>query len=183
MSLRIVPITWHQAQEIIVAWHRTHPYPPRGLRFCIGAVQGDVLVGILTAGRPVSRNLDDGLTLEVTRTATDGSRNANSKLYGAAAQAAKALGYGRVVTYTQEGEGGASLRAAGFTLAAKRPATKGWDRPSRPRDELGTEGVDRFLWVRVCNEDARPWLMPAVPVGAGGRQLGMFDLGSQEEAS
>lgn len=33
----------------------------------------DVLVGVAVVGRPVARLLDDGLTLEVTRVATDGT--------------------------------------------------------------------------------------------------------------
>ncbi|MER6082978.1 XF1762 family protein [Streptomyces sp. NPDC001833] len=41
---------------------------------------------------PAARHLDDGTTLEVTRTASDGTRNANSPLYGASWRAAKALG-------------------------------------------------------------------------------------------
>jgi len=51
--------------------------------------------------------------VEVTRVATDGTPNACSLLYAAAWQAAKALGYRTLLTYTQKGESGASLRAAG----------------------------------------------------------------------
>ncbi|MDX3714967.1 hypothetical protein PV733_39795 [Streptomyces europaeiscabiei] len=40
-------------------------------------------------GRPVARHLDDGTTVEVTRTASDGAHNANSLLYGASWRAAK----------------------------------------------------------------------------------------------
>src|SRR2546430_10749806 len=43
-------------------------------------------------GRPVARHLDDGWSLEVTRTVTDGTPNANSLLYGASWRAAKAMG-------------------------------------------------------------------------------------------
>lgn len=97
-------------------------------------------------GRPVARNYDDGLTLEVNRTATDGTKNANSCLYGAAWRAAKALGYQRLITYTQEGESGASLRAAGWRVLAERKERKGWSVPSRPREDRGTDGVQRLLW-------------------------------------
>jgi hypothetical protein len=83
-------------------------------KFCIGAADDeDVLRGVVVVGRPVARMLDDALTLEVTRTATDGTRNACSLLYAAAWRAAKALGYQRLVTRTQRGETGASLGAAG----------------------------------------------------------------------
>lgn len=97
-------------------------------------------------GRPVSRHFDDGLTLEVNRTATDGTANANSMLYGAAWRAAKALGYQRLVTYTQATEPGSSLRAAGWSVVAERRERKGWTTPSRPRDGRGNDGVQRTLW-------------------------------------
>jgi hypothetical protein len=127
-------------------WHRHHG-PPAGCKFCIGVADDqDVLRGVVIVGRPVARLLDDGLTLEVTRTATDGTRNACSLLYAAAWRASKALGYRRLVTYTQRGETGASLRAAGWRVIAQRPPHAGWDRPSRPRQLRGTEGIPRTLW-------------------------------------
>ena len=54
-------------------------------------------------------------TAEVTRLATDGSRNACSILYAAAARAADAMGFNRIQTFTLPEEGGASLRASGWT--------------------------------------------------------------------
>ncbi len=105
-----------------------------------------MLIGVAIVGRPVARHLDDRQTLEVTRTATDGTHNANSALYGAAWRATKALGYTRLITYTQDGEGGASLRAAGYRVVAQRPPRPGWDRPSRPRTPTGTENIQRTLW-------------------------------------
>ena len=45
------------------------------------------LAGVAIVGRPVSRYLDNGLTLEVNRLCTDGTKNACSFLYGAAARA------------------------------------------------------------------------------------------------
>lgn len=146
MSLRIVPVTWQDACGFIGMWHRHHR-PPRGHKFCLGvADELDILRGVATVGRPVPRAYQDGLTLEVNRTATDGARNANSMLYGACWRAAKALGYRRLITYTQDGESGASLRAAGYRVIAQRPARKGWDMPSRPRIATGTEGIPRTLW-------------------------------------
>jgi len=78
--------------------------------------------------------------------ATDGTPNACSMLYAACWRAAKALGYRRLVTYTQDGETGASLRAAGWHVIAARPPRPGWDRPSRPRHDLGTAHMPRTLW-------------------------------------
>lgn len=64
----------------------------------------------------------------------------------AARRACFALGYRRLVTYTQAGESGASLRGAGWRVMAERPGRRGWDTPSRPRAETGTEGFPRTLW-------------------------------------
>jgi hypothetical protein len=115
--------------------------------FAVGAADDDgVLHGVAVVGRPIARLFDNGQTLEVTRTAADGTRNCNSLLYGAAWRAAKALGYTRLITYTQAGETGASLRAAGWRVLAERPANPGWDRPSRPRTATGTEAIPRTLW-------------------------------------
>ena len=126
-------------------WHRHHE-PPRGFLWAHGVADGDLLVGVAIVGRPVAREFDDGLTVEVTRTATDGTKNANSMLYGTVARAAYAKGYRRVVTYTQEGESGASLRAAGYRVVAERPARAGWTTPSRPREDRGVDEIPRTLW-------------------------------------
>lgn len=145
MSLHLVPITFADACGFVEMWHRHH-VPPRGHKFSVGVADGGLLRGVAIVGRPVARGFDDGLTLEVTRTATDGTKNANSMLYAAAWQAAKGMGYRRLVTYTQEGESGASLRGAGFRVVAERRPRPGWNVPSRPRELNGTEGIARTLW-------------------------------------
>lgn len=149
-GLHVVPISYAEASAFVDDWHR-HNRAPRGHKFSIGvATEDGTLVGVAMVGRPVARHYDDGATLEVNRTATDGTPNANSMLYGAAWRAAKAMGYRRLITYTQAGESGASLRAAGWTVLAQRKArpgtNRGWSVPSRPRD---TEYLisERTLWV------------------------------------
>jgi hypothetical protein len=148
--LRIVPVTFKQAQAFIAEHHRHHK-PPRGMKFCMGIAKADQLVGVATVGRPTARAYDDGLTLEVNRTCTtDDARNANSMLYGAAWRAAKALGYRRLITYTEEGESGVSLRAAGWQVVAERPARGSWAESSvqlrNLRDPVGSGGIQRTLW-------------------------------------
>jgi hypothetical protein len=145
MSLNLVPVSFADACAFVAAWHRHHE-PPVGHKFSIGVAAGQVLVGVAIVGRPVARLYDDGRTLEVTRVATDGTAHAASMLYAATWRAAKALGFRRLVTYTQHGEPGTSLRAAGWNVIAERPAHPGWDRPSRPRESKGTENVQRYLW-------------------------------------
>jgi hypothetical protein len=143
--MKIIPITLRQAKEFVAQYHR-HNKPPVGWKFGVGLVKSDALVGVATAGRPVARMLDDGLTLEVNRTCTDGTRNANSMLYGAIWRAAKAMGYSKCITYTQAGETGASLRAAGFVKAKDLEPAAGWTRPSRGRSDIGSAFTPRVRW-------------------------------------
>ena len=144
----ITPITLREAAAFIAQHHR-HNKPPRGWKFGVG-LRADALVGVATAGRPIARHFDDGLTLEVNRTCTDGTRNANSMLYGAIWRAAKAMGYRRCITYTQADETGASLRAAGWVKVKGLPARPSWAASSvalrETRDPVGNGGVARVLW-------------------------------------
>lgn len=146
MSLYLVPVSWEDAQQFNEGWHRHHPTPPPGHKFCVGVAAAELLVGVAIVGRPVAREFQDGLTLEVTRVVTDGYPNACSKLYAAAWRAASALGYQRLVTYTQANESGASLRAAGWRIIAERRERKGWDVPSRPRNGASYLSMARTLW-------------------------------------
>ena len=147
--MRIVPVTFRQACAYVAEHHR-HLKPPRGHKFSVGVSVGGVLVGVAMAGRPVARAYDDGLTIEVNRAATDGTRNVNSALYGAIWRASKAMGYLRAITYTQEGETGASLRAAGWLRVGERRARGSWAQSSVAlrdmRDSEGSGGVARTLW-------------------------------------
>lgn len=146
MSLHLVPVRSRDARAYVAMWHRHHQ-PPQGQVFAVGvADHQDVLRGVAIVGRPVARLYDDGHTLEVTRVATDGARNACSMLYGACWRAAQALGYARLITYTQATESGASLRGAGWRVVARRPARGGWSCPSRPRDAHGADHIPRTLW-------------------------------------
>lgn len=154
MSLRTVPVRFADACAFVTVWHRHHA-PPKGCKFCLGVADDeDVLRGVAIVGRPVARLFDNGLTLEVTRTATDGTANANSMLYGAAWKAARSLGYRRLITYTQQGESGASIKGAGWRVVAERPARSGWNTPSRPRSSHGNDGIPRKLWEPRLGEES-----------------------------
>ncbi len=146
MTLSLVPMSLKDANGFVAMWHRHHQ-PVVGHKFSVGvADEAGILRGVVIVGRPTARHSDNGSTLEVTRTATDGTRNANSMLYGAAARATFALGYTRLITYTQEGESGASLRGAGWKVIAERPKRKGWDTPSRPRKDTNYKSLPKTLW-------------------------------------
>jgi len=143
MKLQLQPITYPEACEFIKRHHRHH-LPPQGWKFGIAVNDGKKVVGVITVGRPVARHLDDGWTLEVTRSCTDGTRNANSKLYSAAWRAARALGYKKLLTYTLITEPGTSLRAAGWKLI-KKAGGGTWNRKNRPRVDMHPVG-QKLLW-------------------------------------
>jgi hypothetical protein len=127
----IVPIPLDEANAYVEQHHRHHK-PVVGAKFCMACADGESVHGVAIVGRPVARGLDDGWTLEVTRVATDGTRNACSMLYGAAWRAAKALGYRKLITYTLASEPGTSLRAAGWSVVGEVRG-RSWSCASRPR--------------------------------------------------
>ncbi|WP_249142713.1 XF1762 family protein [Bradyrhizobium sp. AUGA SZCCT0160] len=132
-KLRHIRVRLPEANAFVSEHHRHHK-PVVGHLFSIGAVMGDKLVGVAIVGRPVARMRDDGVTAEVTRLCTDGTRNACSFLYGASARAAFALGFQRIGTYILASETGGTLNAAGWRMIGE---TKGgsWSRPSRGRTD------------------------------------------------
>jgi hypothetical protein len=147
MSLELVPITQREAFAFVSEQHRHHR-PPRGSVLQVAVSREGEVVGVCIVGRPVSRMLQDGYTAEVTRVATDGTRNACSKLYGAAWRAVRALGYRRLITYTLPEEGGASLRGAGFKLLGEAGGGS-WSRKDRPRVDLHPT-QQKLRWERTA---------------------------------
>lgn len=145
--MEIVPISPPEANEFVRQNHRHHA-PVPGCKFCLAASDGEKIVGVAIVGRPVARLLDDGWTLEVNRTCTDGTRNANSILYGAAWRAAKALGYRKLITYTLPEEGGASLRGAGWRCLGECGGGT-WNRSARPRVDLHPLQT-KIKWEMTC---------------------------------
>lgn len=130
-GLELVPCEIDEAFEFVRRVHRHH-VPPPGAKWAIAAALKGEVVGIAVVGRPSSRMRQDGWTLEVTRLATDGTKNACSFLYAASWRSVRAHGYRRCGTYILKSESGASLIAAGWRLIGE---TKGgsWNRESRPR--------------------------------------------------
>lgn len=132
--ISIVPVSLAEANKFVEEHHRHHK-PVVGHKFSIGCADGEKIVGVAIVGRPVSRHLDDGWTLEVTRLCTDGTKNACSMLYGAAWRAVRAMGYKRLVTYILESENGASLRAAGWKCVGQAGGLR-WTGKRRPEVDL-----------------------------------------------
>lgn len=136
MSLDIVPVSLAEANEFVLEHHRHHN-PVVGHKFSIGCADTETgkIVGVAIVGRPVSRYLDDGWTLEITRLATDGTRNACSMLYAASWRAARAMGYKKVITYILESENGASVKAAGFKCVGEAGGLR-WTGKRKPSVDL-----------------------------------------------
>lgn len=131
MKMHHVRIKLDEANAFVRDLHRHHK-PVVGHLFSLGAVLEGKIVGVAIVGRPVARMRDDGETAEVTRLCTDGTKNACSFLYGAAARAAFALGFRRIGTYILKDEPGTSLVASGWRLVGERGGGS-WGRSSRPR--------------------------------------------------
>jgi len=112
VRIEIEPITVKAARKLVKEWHRHLPDVQGGLFSAAVSVDG-AIVGVAIAGNPARVWQGTGRFV-ISRVATDGSRNACSKLYGAICRAGQALGYREAWTYTLPDEPGTSLRAAGF---------------------------------------------------------------------
>jgi len=96
--------------------------------------------------------LDDGKTLEVARLVTDGTPNACSALYQAAARIATEMGYAKIQTYILEKETGLSLEAAGWTREKRGcGGTPQGMRKNRPNGHIITEVtyMTKQRWARL----------------------------------
>ena len=169
MSLRLVPIHTAEANAFVRLHHR-HSNPVLGARFCVAVADEEHVRGVAICGRPVARPLQDGWTLEVNRLATDGVRNGCSMLYAACWRAAQAIGYTRLVTYTLDAEGGASLRASGWERVAELPARSGWGRHGK--GDYHYLSADRVRWEKGSSRGIAP---PAFEVSEPDDQLSMLE--------
>jgi hypothetical protein len=139
--LRAVPITIKRANEYVALWHRHHGKSAHHLFAVAVAREGESEpCGVAIIGPPAARLFDTtGMSAEIRRMATDGTPNANSKLYSIARSVCQKLGYRQLATYTLPSEGGASLRAVG----APAPVEAGggsWSRKGRVREDKGPLG-------------------------------------------
>ena len=108
--MQIKPITLKAANDFILKYHR-HNLPVAGCKFAISAVNNNVIIGVAICGRPINRNLDNGLTLEIYRVCTNNYKNANSFLYSRCKRLSQLFGYEKIITYTLQTESSSSLKA------------------------------------------------------------------------
>ena len=166
MKLELVPVTQAEAFAIVAKIHR-HLDPPRGWVCGVGLAVGGSrrLVGAGILCRPVSpKTAKDKGVAEISRTAVPaGLRNGNSKIYGALRDAARALGYWKVQTFTLASESGASLRAVGFKLErpaaedrSRQPGAWGLSRPGRTPSLFGEPEIQvepKNRWECLLREE------------------------------
>ncbi|MCY4059750.1 MAG: hypothetical protein OXG44_17320 [Gammaproteobacteria bacterium] len=143
--MQVRPIELRDANAFVAAHHRHHR-PVTGHRFSLSLWDGDDLVGVAICGRPVARRTDQLAVLEVLRVCViEGHPNGCSRLLGACARAAGAMGYRAIQTFTLTTETGASLRGVGWEHVSDTAGE--WGRDSRPRLDLGLPR--RMKWRRV----------------------------------
>lgn len=124
--MKIRQIDLLTANAFVLKFHRHHG-KSQGHKFSVGLFDGETTRGVAICGRPVSRRLDDGKTMEITRLCTDGVKNGCSMLYSACARISKEFGYEKIQTYILASESGISLRASGWEIEAERVGAKAWN--------------------------------------------------------
>lgn len=130
--MKAVSLFLKESNQYVEKNHRHHSPVHRDM-FRVGCEENGVLCGVANVGRPVSRYLDDGRTLEVLRLCTDGTKNACSFLYSRCARIAKELGYEKIITYILQSESGNSLKASGWICEDNNCGGGHWNCTSRPR--------------------------------------------------
>jgi len=160
--MKIMPCELKDANAFIAKHHRHHK-PVVGHRFSIAAVQSEVrdvipagpylcedVVGVAIIGRPVARMTDQRLVVEVTRLCTDGTKNACSLLYAAAARVAREIGYKSIQTFILESEPGTSLIASGWKMIGISPGGD-WNVPSRGGRRTDQPMEKKAKWQKILN--------------------------------
>lgn len=146
-KIEIRAIDFAGANRFVEAHHRHHK-PVQGHRFSLCAVADGKIVGVAIVGRPVARLTDHSRVLEVTRLCTDGTPNACSALYGAAARAGAALGYERIQTFVLQEETGHSLKASGWVYEGLNDG-RPWNHQTRQDRRTDQPQGKKGRWART----------------------------------
>ena len=153
MKLIAKPIELKEANEFVGKLHRHHA-PVHRDKIRIACIDDEgIMHGVIQAGRPVSRMLDDGQTIEIVRCCTDGTKNVCSFLYSRMARIAKDLGYKKIITYILDCESGTSLKASGWVYEAAVQGGRSWDCPSRPR-QTASPTCAKQRWAKTLKGSA-----------------------------
>lgn len=155
---RIAPVTVKDARAWIAETHRHLP-KLQGALFAVAVEWAGFRVGVATVGHParvwqgtgrvvVSRcAVLDNLPGVVGRDGTEHASPACTMLYRRCVEAARALGYREIWTYTLDHESGQTLRAAGFEFKGLSRDSSEWEitRPGRTPVETGP----KKRWARA----------------------------------
>ena len=160
MSLRVVPLNLTEANLLVERWHRHHA-PVVSHRYSLGVVdESGVAHGAAIVASPPNRNAGHPReVVEVTRLVTDGTRNACSMLYGAAARVARHMGFARIQTYVLGSESGTSLKASGWVHEGTAAKPMWHSRPGRATDSSGR----KERWALELAPAPPPLVLPVDP--------------------
>lgn len=106
-SIYITPVSLQEANSFLARYEKTYK-PVPGCKFTIGCAIKGRLMGAIIVGRCHG----DSLALQVDCIHAAGGRTAYCMLYGAAARAAKAMGYHRIMAFISKDETDSGLRSA-----------------------------------------------------------------------
>lgn len=148
--MKAVRVELSEANAFIGVEHRHHK-PVTGHRFSIGAEKGGKLVGVATVGRPVAPKTCQKTVCEVTRLATDGTKNVCSFLYGKAARIAREMAFDKIQTFILRSESGTSLIAAGWDCEGETGVGDWTNRTGRSGENHGP----KVKWSKQLAERAR----------------------------
>jgi hypothetical protein len=147
--MKIVHLELKDLNALVAEFHRHHK-PVQGHRFSIGVEHNGRIVGGVSVGRPTARMTDQRNVLEVTRLVTDGTKNACSALYSAAARVGKELGSERIQTFILATEPGTSLKAAGWQFE-QESAGGNWTSVSKPNRRQDQPQGKKHRYGKVLN--------------------------------
>jgi hypothetical protein len=157
--MNAVPITLRKANDFVQEHHRHSGRTSRdGGKWAIGAMHHGKLVGVAIVGRPLARLLDDGWTLEITRTCViaDAPTGTNSFLYQRCKRIWQLMGGQKVITYTLTTESGTSLNALGWQkIGPLKGHQNGWFRRDSPhcrREHQALFEQEKFRWEMELSE-------------------------------
>ncbi len=111
-AIYLVPISLREANEFLEQ-HSSRHKPMRGCTFCVGCALDGKLVGAAIVGRC----REDSQAVQIDRICATVGRAAYGMLYGAAARAAQALGYWRIIAFLRPDRPDSALRSAGWARA------------------------------------------------------------------
>lgn len=129
---------------------------PRGALFGAVISQRAVVTAVAIVGRPVPPARDDGHTLEITRTWSNGTVAAEVAIYRSVWQLIRLRGYDQLITHTEMGAIRRGLASLGVFPVAAVPPRAVSHVPPRLRIGRGVDGASRVRWHVAPGRTAQP---------------------------